>query len=196
MQPQQHPYGFLGDVQTKKSLFGNAPKKTVALFLGGVGALLLILIVVLFSLFSGSDPAEASLRTTMQRQLEIVRITTMQQVASDTDRDIKNLSANVLLTVQSDNTKLTSSVGALGIKFDEKQLTSPSAATTTSKIENAASAGTLDETVIEVLAAELEAYRGELAVAYEQTNTKAVRDALQASHTNTELLLKQLEPLK
>lgn len=196
MQPQQNPYGFLGDVQTKKSLFGNAPKKTVAIFLGGAGALLLILIVVLFSLFSGSNPAEASLRATMQRQLEIVRINTMGQVADDTDRNIKNLSANVLLTVQSDNAKLTNAIGAVGLKFEEEQLASPSAAATTSKIENAASAGTLNETVIEILSAELEAYRGELAAAYEQTNAKAVRDTLQASHTNTELLLKQLEPLK
>lgn len=193
MQPQQNPYGFLGDVPVKKSLFGNAPKKTVMLFLGGVGALLLILIIVLFSLFSGGDPAETALRTTMQRQLEIVRITSMEQVMNGTDRDIKNISANVLLTVKSDKAKLTSAVSAVGITFDEEKLVSPSAAATTTKIENAVSAGTLDKTTVEILTAELEAYRDELTATYEQTNTEAIRSVLEAAFTNTELLLKQLE---
>lgn len=193
MQPQQNPYGFLGDVPAKKSLFGNAPKKTVMLFLGGVGALLLVIIITLFSLFGGTDPAELSLRATAQRQLEIVRITTMDQVANGTDRDIKNISANILLTVQSDNTKLTSALGAVGIAFKEEELVSPSAEATTAQIEGAVSAGTLDTTTVEVLTAELEAYRAELAAAHEQTNSETIRSALEASFTNTDLLLKQLE---
>ena len=196
MQPQQNPYGFLGDVPAKKSLFGNAPKKTVMLFVGGVAALLLTLIIVLFSLFSGGDPAEASLRTTMQRQLEIVRITSTEQIANGTNRDVKNFSANVLLTVKSDNTKLTSAVDGAGITFEEEELASPSAAATTTQIENAVSAGTLNETAVEVLAAELEAYRAELTATYEQTSTEDIRSALEAAFANTDLLLKQLESLR
>lgn len=195
MQPQQNPYGFLGDTPAKKSLFGNAPKKMVMLFVGGVAALLVVAIIVMVSLFSGGDPAEASLRTTLQRQLEIVRITSMEQVTEGTGRDTKNLSANVLATVQSDNTKLTSAVSAVGIEFEEEQLASPSSATTTSKIENAVSAGTLNEVTIEILAAELEAYRAELTATYEQTNTEAIRGVLEAAFANTDLLLEQLETL-
>lgn len=195
MQPQQNPYGFLGDTPAKKSLFGNAPKKMVMLFVGGVAALLVVAIIVMVSLFSGGDPAEASLRTTLQRQLEIVRITSMEQVTEGTGRDTKNLSANVLATVQSDNTKLTSAVSAVGIEFEEEQLASPSSATTTSKIENAVSAGTLNEVTIEILAAELGAYRAELTATYEQTNTEAIRGVLEAAFANTDLLLEQLETL-
>jgi hypothetical protein len=196
MQPQQNPYGFLGDVPAKKSLFGNAPKKTVMIFVGGVVALLIVVIIILFSLFSGSDPAEASLRSTLQRQLEIVRITSTEQVANGTERDTKNFSANVLMTIQSDNVKLTGALSAAGIKFEEEQLASPSSATTTTKIENAVSAGTINETTVEILTAELEAYRAELAATYEQTSTEAVRGVLEAAFTNTDLLLKQLESVK
>lgn len=196
MQPQQNPYGFLGDVPTKKSLFGNAPKKTVALFVGGVAALVIVAMVILFSLLSSTDPAEAALRSTMQRQLEIVRIATMEPVVSGTDRDTKNFSANVQLTVKSDNTKLASALGAVDIQFEEEQLFSASADTTTAKIEEAVSAGTLDATVVEILGAELEAYRAELTTAYEQTNTEAIRSVLQEAFTNTDLLLKQFESIK
>lgn len=196
MQPQQSPYGFLGDTPGKKSLFGNAPKKTVMLFVGGVATLVIVALIILFNLLSSTDPAEASLRSTMQRQLEIVRIASIEQVATDTDRDVKNFNANVLLTVKSDNAKLTSAVGAVGIQFEEEQLLSPSSDTTTAKIEEAVSAGTLNETTVEVLAAELEAYRAELSAAYEQTNTEAIRSVLQAAFANTDLLLKQLESIQ
>lgn len=190
---QQNPFDFLHDTQKQQSLFGSTSKKTLGIFFGGAALLVVILIIILAMAFRGGDSAETTLRSVAARQLEIVRITSINPVSDDTGRDVKALSANIRATVQSDYTQLTSALATRNIAFDEGELARSSAADTTAKIETAVAAGTLDLTVIDVLSSELTAYRNDLSSAYEQTSSQQIRETLQASFASAELLIEQLE---
>lgn len=195
MSPQQNPYGFITGDQPpqKKSVLNAVSTKSKFVFLGGIVAVIIILVLIFASLFSGGDEASTALRATQQHQTEIARITALNQVTQQGSRSIKNLSANINLTVTSDKNKLTAAIGKRGIKFKSKDLAVTTSGATTEKIETALAAGTLTPTILDILKAELTAYRESLQAAYNIASSEEVRGTLQSSYANTELLIQQLE---
>jgi len=195
MSPQQNPYGFITGDQPpqKKSVLNAVSTKSKFVFLGAILAVIIILVLILASLFSGGDETSTALRATQQRQTEIARISSLTQVTQNGSRSIKNLSANIQLTVSSDKNKLTAAIGKRGIKFKSKDLAVTTSGATTEKIETALAAGTLSPTILDIYRAELTAYRESLQAAYNISSSKEVRDTLRANYANTELLVQQLE---
>lgn len=192
MQPHINPYDFL-EKQSHSPRFGGASKKSLALFFGGIVLLIVIIIVVATAFLRSGDSAETALRAVAIRQSEITSLTSITEVRDSTGGAVKAAVSTINLSVQSDNTKLLSAVQARGIKWGEKELATSTIAKNESQIDTAIAAGTLDDTVTSILATSLSSYRDALSSAFQQTNNAEIKQQLQASYDNTELLVQQLE---
>lgn len=198
MQPQQNPYGFItsDQQQNKPSLApGGLLKNKLLLIVIGLGVLLVIILLLAMTL-SGGDSGKDALRSVQQRQVELARITGLNQISQNGSRSVKSVASNINLTVTSDKNKLNAAMAKRKISFRDKDLAIATSGATTQKIETALAAGTLTPTFVDVVKSELISYRESLGYAYDQTQSKDIKAALQSSYANTELLIQQLESIQ
>ena len=158
--------------------------------------MLLVIVLLLAMTLGGGDSGKDALRSVQQRQVELARITGLNQVTQNGSRAVKNISYNINLTVTSDKNKLSAAMAKRKISFKDKDLAVTTSGATTQKIETALAAGTLTPTFVDVVKSELTNYRDSLGHAYDQTQSQDIKAALQSSYANTDLLIQQLESIQ
>lgn len=161
------------------------------LFIGGIGAILLVLIMIIASLLSGgSNSGTKQLISLAQRQQEIARVadTGYNDVSG---QSIKNFAMTSKLTMQSDEALLTNYLKQNGVKVSAKELAAGTNSTSDQALENAKSTGDVDTTLQELLVRQIEDYRVRIQQVYSSSGNTTTKALLNRLYTNTDLLLQQ-----
>ena len=153
---------------------------------------LLIVFILVVVMFSSGGGSSASLLAIAQRQGNIAKVAEL--ALQDTDSQaVKNVAINAQLAAQSDQKSLTALAGQFGISFSEKDLELGINPEVQSQFETAKAAGLLNQTALETLAAEIQAYQVVLAAGFEQTGSEELKQLLAEQHEATELLAIQIQ---
>lgn len=206
MQPQQYPpvqpqpplgsqpdYNFiLSPAQKpKRSLLpsGNSTAQRALIVLGGL-FVLVIIIVIFASLFSGGGNINTSLTSLAARQNELARIAgegTQQAVGQST----KNFAISAQLSLSSDQQQLVTYIKTQGHKVGTKELSADQNAKTDNQLATAAAASAFDSTFSTIMQNELNTYIQELKSTYSKATKANAKALLNQEYQNAQLLLKQ-----
>lgn len=191
-QQPQNPYGFIYDAPHNAKRPFSPPggmKGRIALVAGGL-ILLIMLIVVAVSLFTGSDDAVTQRYVDVaKRQTEIIRITTLgeEKATSLQTRSFAATTRLGLTTAQSDMTALLDKKGVSGKELS-KQLSASKNSKSDEALEQAQKNGRFDEVFTDLLENELANYKKEINAAAGSA-TKSEKKTLQTAFDQATLLL-------
>lgn len=201
-QPNQTPlspgsYDFItspSGSNRQAPLAGASKTKRIIIVVAGV-FLLLILFVGAKNILSSGNNNSAALLKVINRQQELVNITT---AATASTQPLSSSSSAIAVTTQatvaSAQSQLLAYLKKAGTKVNKKQLLYPNAAAVNAQLAAAASAGTYDTTLQQVLNSQLTDYQLSLKQAYAKTSGARGRELLQKEYDGATLLLRQFNP--
>lgn len=196
MSQDQNPYDFIvNSDQNKRRL--SAPQSMGAriAIVAGSGAVLLIILIIVFSaIFGGSDNSQQFLKV-LQNQQEIARVTQLQDV-STADQSVKNVANSTHLAVSSDQKQLLTSLASLGREFKQKDIALGQNPKTDEQLTAAKAAGDFDTAFLTALTEHLKGYQTSLQQAYDATENETIRAQLNEDFASSDLLLKQVQSTK
>jgi len=207
LQPQQQPTTPVGPLQPDYSFITdpNQPKPKKSLLPTGssgpmraliIGALLVVLMVVfvvvkgLLAGGSGNYDGYVSVEEDQQALIHILNSAVQQQNLNNTNQ---NFVATATLSLNSSQQDLSAYLSQNHKKITSKQQVSKISASTDSQLSDAATAGTYNQTLHDVMKTKLNSYLNDLSAAYKQSTGKKGRALLSSDYDQGQLLLQQLD---
>lgn len=190
--PQPDPYAFITNAPTnrKPSIFNNGSKK-VRIFIVVGGLLLILILGIMFMtiLGSGSKARNAQLIEIGQRQSEIIRLSSMATEKSNS-LDTKNYALTIKLSMTSSQNDLNKIITSGGISQKElsKKLTQSKNAETDQILNEALKNNRFDETYKEVINNQLSNYQKQLNSVY-TGSTKKQKASLKLAYDQATILV-------
>lgn len=188
--PDHERYEFIMNPQQPKrgpiSVMGNTK---ALLFITGVIAVVVILLVIVFSFARGGGTDKAPYIKIAQQQQEIIRVAGLQG-QNLTNQDVKNFVVNTELSLASDQQTYYALLGRNKIKVSEKQLELGQNSATDTALQNAQDSSTLNEALPAELRQQLEGYQASIQQAY-QAAGPITRQVLLELYNNAALLIQQ-----
>jgi len=168
---------------------GNTFRSKILLLLGG--ATVLIIIVILFSsLFLNKGTSNVQLLVDLRaQQLEIIRVSALG-LKSATDPDTLAFAETTSLSVNSQQSKLSTYMTSKGVKVTPLQLNAKLDKDTDAALISAQSSNRFNEELIKILKQNLTAYLTSLKEGYKNASNETSKQILSDSYNSTELLLK------
>lgn len=185
-----NPYEFIFSEkhQPKQGVFeGASMTKRIMVIVGGL-IVLVVLAAILVSVFVPKDTSLEKLTSIMQEQEEIVRVADLSS-ASATSVDVKNLAANVSLSVGTNATSLQTYLTAHKVKITKVLLATKQDSKTDTLLTNAKSTNTFDHTAAQTLQSLLVTYRADLNTTYRDVKGTNARKELLNSYKNADILI-------
>lgn len=189
--PQHNPYDFITNPgQPPKRSFGsgNDLMKKVMIIVGGAVILMIVAAIVVSLLTSGSQGATQSMKDIVFEQQEIIFLSA-DGAKEAIDPSIKALAITSQLSVQSDQTKISSYLDKAGSGVDKKLIPTKISTETVAALENAKSSNRYDEVFEELLRSKLSDYQLSLKSAYESTGSEDAKMVLSDAYTSASNLL-------
>jgi hypothetical protein len=195
VQPVTNPYDFIVNPSKppKNNPIANGSMLSRILVVGGGLVILLILFVVVKSLLGGADAGTKNMIGVVQRQQEIVRITSTAGDKPGISSDNKNFVVTTKLSVSSAESDLKKYLASQGTKLKPKELALKKSAATDEQLKAADAASTYDPTLQQVMKTQLTLYEQDLQRAYQKTTGANGRALLKKQYADAGLLLKQLQ---
>lgn len=188
-----NPYEFIVNPaqQQRKSLFGTGKNRMAMQLLAivGIAVIVIIVVVVVFSMFAPKGPT-AGLTAIAERQQEIIRIAS-GATNQATSQDTKNFVANVNVVINSNQSQVLTYLTSHNVKLKDKDLALDKSDQTDTQLANALTINTYDSVVTQNLVDQINTYRGLLQSTYKDTGNAALKQILQTSFSDTNLLLEQ-----
>lgn len=191
MNPDQNPYSidYLNEIAPQPQR-QRGRDKFFFLIIGG--GLLVAIIVFLFTLSSGGGPKE-------DMQTLAARMTTLQTVASDTQKslksgDLRSTNSNLVIFLTNANRDIVEPLKANNIdakKLDGNIVTKESGDELTQKFEDARLNAVLDRTYSREMTYQLQTVSVLIRDIYEATNNKSFKEYLEKIDADLQPLIKQ-----
>jgi len=190
-----NPYEFIVSPNSPRqpSLLGSASTLSFPVKIGFLvaSAILLIILIAMISSIFGPKNNTAALIEIVQRQQEIVRISTAATKLAVTE-DAQNFVANTSLSVASSQQDMLAYLAGHGTKKLKAQILAADQDADTDKLlSNAASAGNYDAVVASTLSTELTEYAHLLQTTYQQSHQKELKTVLNSAYNSAAALVKQ-----
>lgn len=186
-----NPYQFIVDANHAKprpgSNLGSSKQGRLFIVLGGVIVLLIIGIVIATLLSSASNAGRDEILKATQKQTEIIRISEIGLKLAK-GSSAKNLATSVNLSLKSDQTTLLATLKSNDIKVSDKQLALGKNQKTDTLLTSAEQSNKFDEVFVQTIQAQLMDYQKTLKSAYEKSESKKVKAALQTQYQTAGLL--------
>jgi hypothetical protein len=196
MQPQQTPghnnYDFImsPNQPTQPSRLSGSSKTQRILFVGISAIVLIILIIIVSSLLnSGPNNKETLLKIT-QQQTELARIAQLNTAGAS--QTTKNVAMNTSITLTSDRNQLLKTLAARGIKIKDNQLIASRNLNIDKTLDQARAASAFDATFLQTLEESLTDYQTTLKTAYDQSESKSIKQELSHDYSDAKLLSMQI----
>lgn len=191
-QPSPDPYAFITNSPTnrKPSIFNNGSKKVRILIVAGVFLLVLIIGIIFMSILgSGSKAHNAQLLELGQSQAEIIRISAMAQEKSKS-LDTKNYALTVKLSVTSSQNDVNKIITSGGVSQKElsKKLTQSKNSQTDQLLNEALKNNRFDETFKQIMNTQLGNYQKQLQTVF-NSSTKKQKTTLKLAYDQASVLL-------
>jgi hypothetical protein len=193
MNPDQNPY----PIDYLNQIAPQAPKQGInnkLFFLLIGGGLLIAIIVGILALTSGSNGPTQKMRTLA------ARLTTLQSIAGDAQRNIKsgqlrttNSTLNIFLT--NANRDIIEPLSKNGVdikKIDKSIQTKENGEKLKAELEDARLNATFDRTYAREMSFQLDTIAALMKDIYENSNSKSLKEFLEATDTNLQPIKKQL----
>jgi hypothetical protein len=191
----QNPYDFItsSPAKSKKSLLPGGNSRTGRLLIVGAAGIALLIVILVFVSFlnSGSTALKAYYTELTQQQTELIRIST---VAGSKARhsDTKNLAITTQYSIASQQTELLSLAKKAGAPTDPKSLALGKNTSTDAALTTAEQANQFDAAFIKELVASLQAYQKQLKKIHDASSDNAARDVLSKSYNAVDDLLRNV----
>ncbi|HEX4774533.1 MAG TPA: hypothetical protein VH234_03370 [Candidatus Saccharimonadales bacterium] len=181
-----------------------APKKPLAPLLSGststikragifvIGLLVLIIIVAVFKNLLAGHPKLDSMVTVAQDQQELIHIATNANQQQNLAGADQNLMATVQLSVNSAQSQIMTYFSSNNFKVTAKTLNLGVKGSIDQQLTNAATAGTYDQTLQDVMKSQLNSYLGNLQQAYNHITGSKGRALLKSDYHQAQLLQNEL----
>ncbi len=195
-QPNSNPYDFIFNApeQPKQSRFpvprGNSIKSRVLLVVGGIVALIVVVILVLSLLGSGDKANANRLLEIAQTQTEIIRIADGARTKARSKAAL-NLATNVSATISSSQQAIIPLVKDAGLKTDTKQLALKQNSSTDKTLQAASENGQYDQAFQEEIMKEVTAYKQLLKDTYQISTKEKQKNVLNTAYENAATLLSE-----
>lgn len=192
MGPAPDPYAFITNSPTNKkpNVFNNGSKK-VRIIIVVVGLLLILIIGIIFMniLSSGSKARTAQMVELGQRQAEIIRLSAMAQEKSKS-LDTQNYAITVKLSVTSSQNDINKIITSSGVSQKElsKKLTQSKNAENDAILNEALKNNRFDETFKQVMTNQLGNYQKQLETVF-NGSTKKQKTTLNVAYEQAGILL-------
>lgn len=189
MQPQsptpQYDFIFNGaQTQPKKPALGGVPKPVLFI----IGAVILIVIIIVWSSLSGSKGADTkALIEAAGRAREIARISDLVSAQSK-DANTQALAATVKTSLSSEQTQLTGYLSERGKKVSTKELDAYKNSSADSQLQSAAQNNSLESAYYTYLKTNLGSYKSDLSSVYSSASDK-LKPILNDAYKNASLIL-------
>lgn len=194
--PGHNPYDFILNPEKpqKKPTVplagaGNSMMQRIAIAGGGLVILIIVAVVGMSLLTSGSKEKTASLLSIAQYQTELVRVATDASTKA-TSISAQNLAQDIQASVLSDNNELLAYMKNNGQKVDPKQLTLKRSKSTDTTLTTAKENNTYDIAFKEIIQSDLGSYMTALKKAYDANPGPKGKTLLSEQYDSAELLLK------
>lgn len=188
---EHNPYQFIVDAShPKKSPVGNfgaSKQSRIFVVLGGVLALIILVIIVASFLSSASKSGQEEIIKATQKQTELIRISEIGLKLAK-GSSAKNLATSVNVSLQSDQATLLTTLESNGIKVSSKQLALGLNQKTDTLLTSAEQSNKFDDVFIQTVQAQLADYQKTLKSAYDKSDSKKVKTALNAQYKTADLL--------
>jgi hypothetical protein len=164
----------------------------IAVVAGGL-LVLLIIFAIFKSILSSSGGGDATaLFTVVEDQQELIHLATNAAQEQDISTTNQNFAATTQLAVTSSQTQLLAYMSAHKLKYSPKILAAAINSTTDNELTTAEAAATYNQTLQEVMQAELATYATHLKAAYVTDKGPHARALLNSDYQQAQLLSNQL----
>ncbi|MCA9329829.1 hypothetical protein KDA11_04240 [Candidatus Saccharibacteria bacterium] len=192
---QQNQYDFIlnnEQNQPKKSfnLFNGGSKVQRIFLFAGAGTLMLIVVMLAYSMLSSGDKSQSErLLSIAQQQTEIIRVTGLAKNKARSTAT-QSLASTTSITIQSSKNDITELLKKSRVKVNDKIFNSAIDPRTDETLESASLNNRYDQVFTEIVTAELKSYQLKLKEAFDNTSSKAQKEALEKSYNSVSTLLK------
>lgn len=189
-----NPYDFIMNDNNapKRGMFSwlnNSSKNArLAIFVGGLVALLIIIIMFVSLLSSAGKSQTESLISLAQEQAEIVRVANIG-VEKANSQDTKNLASTALSNMESAEFQTVSLLASNGHKLDTKKLALKQSSETDSQLEEATNNNSFDETFTKIVETQLKAYRLHVQSLYGTSKNDIEKSILSSQFSSVSIFL-------
>lgn len=173
----------------KKTLLpsGNSTKQRI-LVVAIAGAVLVTIIMVIFSLLANSGKGGTEdLITAAKQQTELIRVAGIG-VSKARSTPVRNLAITTQLSLQSQKAPLLTAIKDQGGKVNEKDLALGKISATDTLLKDAEQSNRFDEVFFEKLQADLVAYQKTVKKAYDAASNKKAKQTLATQYRNASIL--------
>lgn len=161
--------------------------------IAGLGVVLIIAIIIVMSLFSGSGNMP-KLVTVAQKQQELIRISTLATTTGlgQSSQTTKNFTESCLLSLTSAQQQLLNFTSTHGKKISQKELALGKNTATDATLKSAIQATNFDSTYTNIMQTQLATYANSLKSAFSTAKNVNEKQLLSNDYSGAQLLLKQL----
>ncbi len=171
----------------KPSLLPGGPKVKMIITGIVVATIVIILLAIILSLFSGSDSTTESLVKVAQQQNEIVRISADGTKKAGSEK-AKKLATMTYMTVTTDQNTMIDYLARQKRKVKSKELGLLADKKTDGELSAAASNGRYDEVFTQIITEKLTEYQSSLKSSYDSVGAKG-KEVTKKSYDNVTLIL-------
>ena len=165
---------------------GNSTKQRLFIVLGGIGALIVVGIIIMM-VFSGGPSSKDNLTLLAQQQNEIIRISdAAKNEKAIRNAATKNAATTIGLVIQSEQQQ---TIALLAKKPSTKTLGLKKSAKTDAVLLAATQNNTYDETLLNTLQTKLVEYQNQLKTTFDSSKSTKEKDVLNNAYKSTGILL-------
>ncbi len=177
----------------KPSLLPGGPKARMIIVGLVIATIVIVLLAVILSLFSGSDSTTESLVKVAQQQNEIIRISEDATKKSSGEKT-KKLATVTFMTVTTDQSTMINYLSKQKRKVKSKELALLTDKKTDSDLSAATSNGRYDEVFTEIILEKLAEYQTSLKSSYDNVGTQG-KEVISKSYDNVTLIIQDNKTL-
>lgn len=188
------PYDFiLNPEKPKRSISTRMPLTPIGRLgtIGGIIVGLIILIVIVSSLFSGSSSAPVMV-SVLQDQQELIHISNSASQEPDISSTNQNFAATARLSLGSDLTVLESYLSSAGTSVSTSSLILKESPATDKLLSNSEASGDFNSTYDSIVKQQLNSYLSDIVAAYNQAKGPRGRSILRSDYNQAKLLMNGL----
>ena len=188
----ENPYGFIlnpnkDEKRSSKPLNKGINKKLLAV---GSGVILILLISILWSAFSGSSKSqEQRLLDLLSKQQEVVRISELVKKDDTLTQETKNWVSTISLTTSSEQEQLKAYLSSKSITIDKAVYDKSKNTKTDKSLTDAKQNNSFELTAKELLAGQLKSYRSDVQNAYNNASNEKSKTMLKGFFDSLTILI-------
>lgn len=186
VEPPAPNFDFILKDQPKKRRRFGLPKMPKMLLVALAGVALVLVVIIVSSLFSGSGNTE-KIYSLIKDGAQIDRISTLVSGQAK-DPDTKNLAITTSSVLSSQEQQLTAYLTGKKVKIETKKITPPASAEIDNQLKAALLNNTYDQAYLTYLKDALAAYRNSLSETYKSAGSQ-LKTILTAAYSSTGVIL-------